>query len=886
MSSGRANIHVTASVSAARAPLTPAAPVLVRAIAVPSVAAAVPVSAASLPTASASPTAAVARNTRITAPELGLAYVTHPVMPLNPRNYGPLLGALVGLVREIQYVTADQKPSLNPVQLPSSPSQKLVAGTLNAYTLSGDPFTVTVTGQPTRGTVTIDPTSGSYTYTPNAALAATGGTDTFTITATDTGFHLIATLLGLPTRATTITVPVTVAAAQSTGANGETDYYVTNTSYQPMKVGYTTNQASQSPASGTVLSTGETALFRVQDGSTVSAYFNPLDTIHEVAAHLNVGFGPSDVALSPDGSTIYVACEGHEPGDGTVAVVNAATKAVTATIAVGGQAFDVAVSPDGATAYVTNFPNNSVSVINTATNTVTGNIDVSNGPFGVAFSHDGTTAYVTTPGQAGHTVAVIDTATRTVIKTIDVGLYPFKVAISPDGATAYVANFGSNSVSVIDTATNAVTDTIGVGTSPVGVAFSTDGEYAYVTNGGENSVSVITRDPATGSGFVSSVITVGTSSANPYGVAVNPTLDYAYVGDFGGNTVSVISTDKTSLTFNAVIDSLPVGSGPTGIAVSPDGTTIYTAAIGSNWLSVISTVPSGYIGDGGVAQYTLTLSGGTPASCSAKGSNQCASDGTTAYLEDPPGTKYTVPSDQAQQQTNVLQDLVYDDLSNATYYTKSQAAIGYTNPMKVDGFKPYTNNTTSPSTDTYVVSSSTSTASNVTWNVSVKVTEEGKLFGIGLKAEEGAQRTWGTTTTDTQTYSQSTTQTVQVGETLYIYSESPIYRFFGDWSVLYGNTTYYLSDVWYDTPYAANSLYPAYLGAYTCEAGSEQCAQVAAGDLSSYKPAFPLDVPTYEVCESADPSNCVNYVAPPASSTYATAIPAPSIPPRWWGRKT
>ena len=78
-----------------------------------------------------------------------------------------------------------------------------------------------------------------------------------------------------------------------------------------------------------------------------------------------------------------------------------------------------------------------------------------------------------------------------------------------------------------------------------------------------------------------------------------------------------------------------------------------------------------------------------------------------------------------------------------------------------------------------------------------------------------------------------------------------MYRFYGDWSVVYGNTTYILNNVWFDSPNPVTGQYPQYLAAYTCQAGSVQCAQLSAGQIpTSYPNAWPAD-PTYPVAESS-----------------------------------
>jgi YVTN family beta-propeller protein len=139
----------------------------------------------------------------------------------------------------------------------------------------------------------------------------------------------------------------------------------------------------------------------------------------------------------------------------SVLVIDTANNTVTATIPVGGEPFGVAVSSDGSKVYVTNINGDSVSVIDTATNTGIATIPVGDYPEGVAVTPDGSKVFVA--NQLDGTVSVIATATNTVTATIPIGTFPFGgfvsplgVAVSPDGSKVYVTN-AFDSVSVIAT---------------------------------------------------------------------------------------------------------------------------------------------------------------------------------------------------------------------------------------------------------------------------------------------------------------------------------------------------------------------------------------------------------------------------------------------------
>jgi len=137
------------------------------------------------------------------------------------------------------------------------------------------------------------------------------------------------------------------------------------------------------------------------------------------------------------------------------------SNAVT-TIPVGGAPAGVAVTPDGSKVYVTSGAFN-VAVIDTTTSAVT-QIPVSpigGFPTGVAVTSDGRKVYVT--NQFDASVAVIATASNAVTTRIPFGSsVPFGVGVTPDGSKVYVADEVGNNVAVIATINNTVTTTIPV----------------------------------------------------------------------------------------------------------------------------------------------------------------------------------------------------------------------------------------------------------------------------------------------------------------------------------------------------------------------------------------------------------------------------------------
>lgn len=289
---------------------------------------------------------------------------------------------------------------------------------------------------------------------------------------------------------------------------------------------------------------------------------------NSVVATITVGTQPYGIAVTPDGSHVYVANEGYGTDLGSISVIDTSTNTATTPTNLsytGGEIsipIGIAVTPNGASVYVTNFGTDTVAVIATATNTVTATIPVGGGPSRVAITPDGTKAYVS--NEFGGTVSVINTATNTLVGgPISVGSSPAGVAITPNGAYAYVANFGSNDVSVIATATNTVTSTIPVGSEPLDLAVTPNGTSVYVTNyydstTNDGTVSVI----ATASNTVSATITLGAYYL-PFGIGISGDGTKAYVVELGTFGVAVIDTATQTVTGSPI----SVGENPYEIAI-------------------------------------------------------------------------------------------------------------------------------------------------------------------------------------------------------------------------------------------------------------------------------------------------------------------------------
>ena len=128
------------------------------------------------------PTAATAASVTIAAP-VAAAVTTTADVSTNP--LGPVESFIEGVVLLIRRTFFNQPPTVAPEQTTGQVTGP-ITGTIGAVDPEGDPITYAVTSGPNFGSVQVD-ADGTYLYTPGSTFA---GLDTFTVAATDTGFHI------------------------------------------------------------------------------------------------------------------------------------------------------------------------------------------------------------------------------------------------------------------------------------------------------------------------------------------------------------------------------------------------------------------------------------------------------------------------------------------------------------------------------------------------------------------------------------------------------------------------------------------------------------------------------------------------------------------------
>jgi len=338
---------------------------------------------------------------------------------------------------------------------------------------------------------------------------------------------------------------------------------------------------------------------------------------------------PVELLFSPDGTRLYVLCQ----GTGEVRVLNAATYGVIATVPVGRVPRGFALSPDGARLFVANSWDDTVSVIDTGSLQVTATWAVGSEPSSVAEDSAGKHLFVV--NRISNDVAVLDARTGAEEKRLTAGRGASYLTASPDGNRLYVTHVYPNlsahrtglenrmppasEITVIDTSRAIVADRISL-ESIAGVfhgAISADGRLGVVAELHPKNLVPLAHlehgwaftDTLTlfGADVGSKTVEVPLDeleryAARPFGLAITPDKLRLYVTSGGSEIVTAIDVPQLLRTVHAhrgsfaedlsasadyVVARIAVGRDPRGAVISPDGRRLLVANRLDDTISVI-----------------------------------------------------------------------------------------------------------------------------------------------------------------------------------------------------------------------------------------------------------------------------------------------------------
>ncbi len=310
-----------------------------------------------------------------------------------------------------------------------------------------------------------------------------------------------------------------------------------------------------------------------------------------------------NAAVSKDGSRIFVS----NYWNNTVSVVDTSTNSVTKTLNVQPFPASLAVSPDGTRLYVNTVlspnPGYVVQVLDIASGATLATIplNVPQSGSGMAIAPDGSRLYVTNQALTGSNIKVVDTTSNTVIATIPLGAVPRGIDITPDGLFAYVAVQEAHAVYVVSTATNSVVATVSAGTRPTNVRVTPNGLRAYAAS--ENLITVVGTQTNTAIGSIPAFL--------PRVIDFTPDSATGVVAADG--RVYIVNTATNSIVATIPFTTASEGNPnfvviPQAVPPAPDPPTdlVATSIVGNlvtlRWrLPVTGSAPTGHVLEGGVS---------------------------------------------------------------------------------------------------------------------------------------------------------------------------------------------------------------------------------------------------------------------------------------------
>jgi DNA-binding beta-propeller fold protein YncE len=300
-------------------------------------------------------------------------------------------------------------------------------------------------------------------------------------------------------------------------------------------------------------------------------------TMHTVAT-LDLGLGPHEAAVSPDGRWAVVTIYGNRESIGNslkVIDLAAPTPVVTRTIDLGEykRPHGAAFIQDGRKLVVTSETSQRLVVVDFASGKVdTALATNAKGSHMVAVRRDGKRAWTANIGDGN--VTEFDLDARTTIRTLLAAPNDEGIATTPGGILIWVGSNTEKTVTIIDTQRGEKVATLTGFGMPYRIGISRTGRVAVVNDPTNNKVWLFevgsNRELAQIDLSKEKDITLvpggppGETGAGPEGITFDPIADIAYITLHGSNQVLAVDMESRK-----VVGVGGVGAGPDGIAFSP-----------------------------------------------------------------------------------------------------------------------------------------------------------------------------------------------------------------------------------------------------------------------------------------------------------------------------
>jgi YVTN family beta-propeller protein len=264
---------------------------------------------------------------------------------------------------------------------------------------------------------------------------------------------------------------------------------------------------------------------------------------------------PTGIVLSPDGTSLYVACS-QDNSVARIDATNASALSVKSSVAVGVEPWALAWSADGATLYATQFLTGGVTAINP-------NAMTAKAPFvipDVAPRGDKRLAHgeprglydvVDRPGTSELWVALSMLGTDTAQPDLDFESTTFATlaVMTPDGGVQRTMSIDAQDIAGVN---GAFADVV---SGAHAVAFTKDGAYALMVD--TNSEDILVVDAVH---HVESSLLRPLPGHQPESIAFSPDESHAYLQERNTNDVVVLDVTRTATTMTLAVDGAPIAT--------------------------------------------------------------------------------------------------------------------------------------------------------------------------------------------------------------------------------------------------------------------------------------------------------------------------------------
>lgn len=211
-----------------------------------------------------------------------------------------------------------------------------------------------------------------------------------------------------------------------------------------------------------------------------------LEQQSRVGIKLDPYFKPHGLAVTRDGSKLYVTCEASRV---VVEFDIAAQKTARTFKLTVDSAHNLTLSPDDKWLLVTSQWDNNVTIIDLEKGETRKMLSTGKGAEGVAVTPDGQEAWVV--NRVWQTLVVVDMTTMKKLQSMTMEHNPMRAVVTPDNSTVIVTSALSDEIAFVDRAQRKVVERVKTGDFPVGMAMTKDGATLYVTNLNGGDVAVV-----------------------------------------------------------------------------------------------------------------------------------------------------------------------------------------------------------------------------------------------------------------------------------------------------------------------------------------------------------------------------------------------------------